>query len=159
MDFFILLSGDTACESKFEFAFQEYFLLARPSQDVFLPLTLIPWIEQAGRYNSCYVTLWSVGWPHQRTLTHFVRESITVRWPPVGLVWIQPLCLCSINKIFTCSVKSTPVRQEVSHTVILALTKWVSVLWWGHFMLNGRSEDRSPTLCFLIQTSPDIIKW
>ena len=37
------------------------FLLARPSQDVFL-LPLIPWIEQGGGKPTCYITLWSVWW-------------------------------------------------------------------------------------------------
>ena len=40
------------------------FLLARPLQDVFL-LPLIPWIEQGGNKPTfCYITLWSVRWPH-----------------------------------------------------------------------------------------------
>ena len=39
-------------------------LLAGPLQDVFL-LPLIPWIEQGGNKPTfCYITLWSVRWPH-----------------------------------------------------------------------------------------------
>ena len=42
-------------------------------------------------------------------------------------IWIQLLGLCWINNQFTCLVESKPVKQEVSHTVILPYM--VSVLW------------------------------
>ena len=64
----------------------------------------------------------------QRTLT-LLSEVSLYGWTPVWIVWIQLLCLCLINNIFTCSAKSKPVKQDISHIVILPLTKWVSVLW------------------------------
>ena len=51
-------------------------------------------------------------------------------WPAVWLVRIQLLCLCLINNILTCLAKFKPVKQEVSRTVILPLSKQVSVLWF-----------------------------
>ena len=48
--------------------------------------------------------------------------------PPVWLVWIQTLCLRWIVHWFTCSAKSKKVKQEVSCTFILPLTKYVIVL-------------------------------
>ena len=44
-------------------------------------------------------------------------------WPPVFLVCIQRLYLCWNNSRFTCLIKSKPVKQEVSRTVILPFTK------------------------------------
>ena len=41
----------------------------------------------------------------------------------VWIVWIQLVCLCSINNRLTYLVTSKPVKQEVSRTVILLLTK------------------------------------
>ena len=52
----------------------------------------------------------------QRTLTYFKR---LYSWPPFWLVLIQLLCLCWIRYSFTSWVKSKPVKQEVSCTVIL----------------------------------------
>ena len=40
-------------------------------------------------------------------------------WPPVYFAYIKLLCLCSVSISFTRLVKSKPVRQEVSRTVIL----------------------------------------
>ena len=44
----------------------------------------------------------------------FVSVSITARWPPVLIVWIQLLCLRRIRNRFNCLVESKPVKQEVS---------------------------------------------
>ena len=38
---------------------------------------------------------------------------------------LQFVCYINIINIFTCLVKSHPVKQEVSHTVMLPPTKWV----------------------------------
>ena len=65
----------------------------------------------------------------QRILASLLWGSITVRLTSCLNVQIQLLWLCWVNNRFTCSVKSKPVKQEVSHTVILPLTKCVSVLW------------------------------
>ena len=49
------------------------FLLARPSQDVFLLLPLIPWIEQGGsvyfllRYSMIFLNVYEVDWLHYDT--------------------------------------------------------------------------------------------
>ena len=51
------------------------FLLASPSQDVFL-LPYIPWIDQGGSITSCYVTLRSVWWPHHFKLPNYVFLTI-----------------------------------------------------------------------------------
>ena len=53
----------------------------------------------------------------QRTLTE--GEVSQYDWPPDYFVWIQLLCLCLVNYRFTSLVKSKPVKQEVSCTVIL----------------------------------------
>ena len=52
----------------------------------------------------------------QRTLTY--SEVSLYGWPPAYFVYIQLLCLCCINSSFTCLVKSKPVKQEVSRTVV-----------------------------------------
>ena len=43
-------------------------------------------------------------------------------WPPVWMVRVQLLCLYWIRFRFPSLVESKPVKQEVSHTVILPLT-------------------------------------
>ena len=65
---------------------------------------------------------------NQRTLTK--GEVSVYCWPPVYLVWIQLLCLCWISISFNWFVKSKPVKQEVSHTVILPPLVSPSVLWF-----------------------------
>ena len=65
--------------------------------------------------------------PMQRIFTYFEREVSLCGWPPFLFVWIQLLCFCWMNNSFTCLVGSKPVKQEVSHKVIL-LTQMVSVL-------------------------------
>ena len=47
------------------------------------------------------------------------REVSLYGWSPVYFVWIQLLCLYCMKNNFTCLVKSKPVKQEISHTVIL----------------------------------------
>ena len=59
-----------------------------------------------------------------------LRVTSLYNWPPVYFVWIQLFCLSCINNSFTCLVKSKPVNQEVSHTVILP----PSVLWLNLFI-------------------------
>ena len=45
----------------------------------------------------------------------FILFSFCVHgWPPVYIACIQLLCLCWNSNSFTCSVKSKPVKQEVS---------------------------------------------
>ena len=52
-----------------------------------------------------------------------IRGSITVRLTSCFFVWIPLLWFCWMNNRFTCFVKSKPVKQEVSHAVILPLMK------------------------------------
>ena len=54
--------------------------------------------------------------------------------PLVCFVWIQLLCLCGICNIFNCLVESKPIKQEVSCTVMLPLSKEVNVLWCTYEM-------------------------
>ena len=70
--------------------------------------------------------IWRVGHGHfrhlhQGTLIH--GEVSLYGWSPVCFVCIQLICLCWMNNSFTCFVKSKPVKQKVSCTVILPL-------WW-----------------------------
>ena len=67
------------------------FLLARPSQHVFL-VPIIPWIEEAGgSILHVALTLWSVRWPHHFKLNW--RSDYLLcgsKWTMiVGLVWEQ----------------------------------------------------------------------
>ena len=55
---------------------------------------------------------------HKPENTYF-REVSLCGWPPVYFVWIQALCSCWFSISFTCLVKSKPVKQEVSCTVML----------------------------------------
>ena len=57
---------------------------------------------------------------NQRTLTYFVKGSITSCFTGSGVTKKVNLC----NK----AAESKPVKQDVSHTVILPLSKLVSVL-------------------------------
>ena len=59
-------------------------------------------------------------WEHSLTSK---GEVSLYDWPPVWLVTIQLLCLCLIHNTFTRLAKSEPVKQEVSRTLILPLTK------------------------------------
>ena len=54
------------------------------------------------------------------------RGHFTGLLTSVFLVWVELLCLCWINNTSASFVKSKPVKQEVSHTIILPLMKkWV----------------------------------
>ena len=63
---------------------------------------------------------------HQHLLKSFMANAENTlslyRWLPVWLR-IRLLCLSLIHNTFTRLAKSKPVKQEVSHTVILPLTK------------------------------------
>ena len=52
-------------------------------------------------------------------------------------VRIQLLWFSWMSNIFTCLVKSKPVNQGVSHTVILPLTKLVSIFWFKYHCKTG----------------------
>ena len=67
---------------------------------------------------------------HKPVNTHLLckgKYHCRYGWPPILFVCLQLLCLGWINNKFTCLVKSNPVKQEVSCTVILRLTK-ISIL-------------------------------
>ena len=57
------------------------FLLARPSQDVFLLLPLIPWIEQGGsvyfllRYSMIFLNVYEVDWLHYDTYISVIKAD------------------------------------------------------------------------------------
>ena len=57
--------------------------------------------------------------------SHTVLKPALYAWWTVYLFWIRLLCLCWIINKFTCLVESKPVKQKVSHTVILYFP-----LWW-----------------------------
>ena len=72
---------------------------------------------------------------HQRTLTY--GKVSLYGWPPIYFVWIQLLCFCWISNSFTCSVKSKPVKQEVSCTVLIP--PMLSILWYRPTYTNTQS--------------------
>ena len=65
------------------------------------------------------------------------KYHCTADWRPVYFVLIEVLCYCWISNSFTCLVKSKPVKQEVSRTVILF--PMVTVLW---SILKAHSAQR-----------------
>ena len=64
---------------------------------------------------------------HNSEFQSNLRRRISVWLTSCLIFGIQLLCLCSTYNRFPCLVKSKPVKQEVSHTMIL-LTM-VIVLW------------------------------
>ena len=55
--------------------------------------------------------------------THLLRKGKHHCTADLLFDWFKLLCLSLIDKIFTSSAQSKPVKQEVSCTVILPLTK------------------------------------
>ena len=62
--------------------------------------------------------------PSREYLPYVLVEASLYGWIPLLLV-----CLCRIRSKFTFLVEFKPVKQEVSHTVILPLRHMGTVLW------------------------------
>ena len=114
------------------------FLLARPSQDVFL-LPLIPWIEQGGGKPTCYITLWSVWWLRDFKL-HYSYNcpnlSVTPSLCSLSLcsLSLYGLSFCSLSFYFLSHLtRYLPPRpgtdpiNKISHVKLFVLC-WLLVL-------------------------------
>ena len=70
-----------------------------------------------------HLLLWLIECHRAQNTNLLAKGEVSLyAWPPVLFVWIQLLCSWWINNRFTCLVKSKPVKQEVSCTMILPRT-------------------------------------
>ena len=91
-------------------------------------------------------------WAKKNIMSFFCELKWMIQ-SPVLLDWFNLLCHCNISNIFSCVIESNLVKHKVSFSVILDLTKKMSICWpkfstarsaypWGSLVNGDEQLDR-----------------